>query len=103
CLEDAIIFCHLQFLANCPDSLIARKCGTTEAAEASRRAQAVLSAGWPHAADSPALLADLDGWLRADGNCRNPGTTAALGTAALFAALRSGILNVPISVPWHAE
>jgi triphosphoribosyl-dephospho-CoA synthase len=80
-VEDAIVHCHLTWLANHPDSLIARKRGVAEAEEASRRARRVL-ATWPHDAS------ELDAWLRAEGHTRNPGTSADLVTACLFVALR---------------
>ena len=35
-------------------------------------------------------LNEFDRWLRADGNRRNPGTTADLVAASLFAAFRRG-------------
>jgi triphosphoribosyl-dephospho-CoA synthase len=38
-------------------------------------------------------LAELDAWLRADGNRRNPGTTADLVAGCLSAALREGWLE----------
>jgi triphosphoribosyl-dephospho-CoA synthase len=82
-LESAIIRCHVELLAKHPDSLITRKCGHATAEEASRRAQQALDAGFT-AVD----VAELDAWLRADGQRRNPGTTADLVTACLFAALR---------------
>lgn len=86
-LEPAIIQCQLRLLADHPDSLIARKCGPAVAAEASRRARAVL--------DGVATLAELDAWLTADGHRRNPGTTADLVTACLFVALRQGLIGLP--------
>ena len=92
-LEGAIIYCHLTLLADHPDSLIARKRGLAEAEEASRRAAAVLDAGWP-TSDGWTALAELDAWLRAEGSGRNPGTTADLVTACLFVALREGIDNL---------
>ena len=41
-------------------------------------------------------LSDLDFWLRSDHHKRNPGTTADLVGATLFAALREGHLRVPL-------
>ena len=38
---------------------------------------------------------EFDAWLRADGHRRNPGTTADLIAASLFAAFRDGILPMP--------
>lgn len=96
-LETAIIGLHLALLARFPDSLIARKVGLEVAAEASRRAQAVLEAGWPAAHGAPAALAALDAWLRADGRRRNPGTTADLVCATLYLALHTGAIELPIA------
>jgi triphosphoribosyl-dephospho-CoA synthase len=80
-------------MAAYPDTLIARKRGPAEAEESARRARAVLAAGWP-AAPARAALAALDRWLRAVGHQRNPGTTADLVTACLFAALRDGTMQL---------
>jgi len=100
CLENAIIWAHLSILGQLHDSLITRKCGRDEAAEASRQAQAVLDAGWPDRAVGHKALADFDAWCRVRGHERNPGTTADLVTASLFAALRQGIMKVPSPWPW---
>jgi triphosphoribosyl-dephospho-CoA synthase len=91
-LEAAIIRCHLHLMAAYPDSLIARKCGLAEAEEAAARARRVLDAGWPGSSAGNAALLDLDSWLRAAGHSRNPGTTADLVTASLFAAVREGTI-----------
>jgi len=99
-LETAIIAAYLAFLAETPDTLIARKRGGETAREASRRASAVLASGWP---DHPEELPRLDAWLRADGHARNPGATADLATAALFAALRDGTIRLPIGVDWSGD
>ena len=40
-----------------------------------------------------AELAGFDAWLRADGHRRNPGTTADLIAATLFAGFRDGVLD----------
>jgi triphosphoribosyl-dephospho-CoA synthase len=71
-----------------------------EAAEATRWAQAGLAAGWPETEASQAAVAELDAWLRAEGNARNPGTTADLVTACLFVALRAATITLPPSYPW---
>jgi triphosphoribosyl-dephospho-CoA synthase len=84
-LEGAIIHCHLSWMANHPDSLIARKRGMAEAEEAGRRARQALTTWRGDIAE----LADLDAWLRAEGNGRNPGTSADLVTASLFVAVRT--------------
>ncbi|MBM82593.1 MAG: triphosphoribosyl-dephospho-CoA synthetase [Planctomycetaceae bacterium] len=85
--ESAIVGLQLQVMSQFPDSLIARKCGAEVAAESAKRAAAVLKLHWP----SSAALAEaerFDQWLRADGNRRNPGTTADIICAILFAYLR---------------
>ncbi len=76
--------CHAQIeiLATQVDSLIARKCGMATAEEARARAQAVQTAD-----NFDAAWRDFDGWLRADGHRRNPGTTADLIAAALWVLL----------------
>ncbi len=95
-VEDAVVACHLRLLATLGDSLIERKAGAATSGEASRRARAVLDAGWPRNERARALLDDLDRWLRSDGNRLNPGATADLTAASLFVALREGILRIPI-------
>jgi triphosphoribosyl-dephospho-CoA synthase len=92
-LEDAIIMAYLKQLAAAPDSLIQRKLGPGAAEEASHRAQAVLLKGSVRSESFKNAAADLDRWLRADGNRRNPGTTADLVAAGLFVLLRDGRLN----------
>lgn len=99
-LETALVGAFLRFLADRPDTLIARKCGLAVAAEASRRAGAVLAAGWPDSSGGVGELARLDGWLRADGHRRNPGATADLAAAGLYVALREGIISRPIVTNW---
>ena len=86
--ENAIIYTHLSFLAKYPDSLIARKCGAGEAQQACRMSQEVLDLGWPETPAGQSAFLAFDGWLSALGNTRNPGTSADLVTATLFATLR---------------
>lgn len=100
CLEGGVIVAHLTLLSRHPDSLIARKRGAAVAAEAAARAAVVLAAGWPETAASRTALTDLDRWLRGDGHARNPGTTADLVAAALFAELLQGAIPLPLSMPW---
>jgi len=94
-LETAIIAAFLGTLARYPDSLILRKAGREVALSVSRKAAEVLQAGWPGSAESHDRLQELDAWLRSRGNQLNPGTTADLVTAALFAALRDGTIQLP--------
>lgn len=84
----AIVGLHLSLMAMRPDTLIARKCGAEVAEESARRARLVLEAGWPQSSAGVELCDELDGWLRADGHRRNPGTTADLVAATLYAAQR---------------
>jgi len=101
-LETAIIFSYLKLLARHPDSLIARKFGPAWANEVSHRAAELLKAGWPVKHDAHRLFEGLDSWLRHPVNRFNPGTTADLVTAALYAALRDGIVNLAgISAIWQ--
>lgn len=102
-LEAAIIATHLHLMATYPDSLIARKRGAGEAAEAARRAQTVIVAGGLATEAGRRAFAELDLWLRAEGHTRNPGTSADLVTACLFAALREGMIALPFAKPWSIE
>jgi triphosphoribosyl-dephospho-CoA synthase len=99
-IEPAIIGAHLELLARRADSLIARKCGQAVATEATSRARAVLRAGWPRLAAARRLFDEFDAWLRADGNRRNPGTSADLVTACIFAALRDNNIGTPVAWSW---
>lgn len=91
--ETMVVGLHLEWLAQFPDSLIARKLGAEFARQVSDRASAVLSADWPRHPQARQMFVDFDLWLRADGNRRNPGTSADLVAATLFAALREGLLK----------
>ena len=97
--EAAIIGLQLELLSRHADSLIVRKCGQEIADEATRRAKVVLKAATPGTPNAQVELDRFDRWLRTGGNGRNPGTTADLIAASLFAAIRDG--KVPIvSPPW---
>jgi triphosphoribosyl-dephospho-CoA synthase len=96
-LETAIITTFLELLARHLDSLIVRKRGVETASEVTRRAADVLAAGWPGRPEARARCDAFDSWLRAQANRLNPGTTADLVTAALFAALRDGTISLPRS------
>jgi triphosphoribosyl-dephospho-CoA synthase len=93
---DAIVQVHLRLMSQFPDSLIARKCGPETATKSAHWAAQVLAAGPVGSEEYLESLADLDFWLRADGNRRNPGTTADLITAGLFVLLRDGIIQGPL-------
>jgi triphosphoribosyl-dephospho-CoA synthase len=96
-LETAIVTTFLELLARHPDSLIVRKRGAKTASEVTQRAALILAAGWPDCREGRAQCDAFDLWLRAEANRLNPGTTADLVTAALFAALRDGTIPLPRS------
>ena len=93
-LEQAVIHAHVSTMHRYPDSLIARKIGPGLAEQSAALAGNVLSSGKPFSEDYLAALSDLDFWLRADGNRRNPGTTADLIAAALFAGMRLNVIQI---------
>lgn len=88
-LDEAIVKAHLQQMAREPDSLIMRKCGQDVAEESQQRAKAVLA--------GEQTFDELDQWLREDGHARNPGTSADLITAGLFAAMAAGQVTFPMA------
>ncbi len=94
-LSETIVHVFLEILSEFPDSLIARRRGVEVAHKASGMARGVLASGGPRDQGYHEALADLDFWLRADGHRRNPGTTADLVAAGLFAALRDDIIKPP--------
>lgn len=94
-VETSIVAAHLTLLSRHPDSLIARKAGIDSAREVSRRAAAVVGAGWPDRAEGVRMCDEFDAWLRDPGRRLNPGTTADLVTAAIYAALRGGQIAAP--------
>ncbi len=95
-LGEAIVRAYLELLAQHPDSLVTRKCGTDMAAQVSAGAATVLRA-LPHGDDAyQTYRAEFDFWLRADGHRRNPGTTADIIAAALFMLLREEIITWPV-------
>ncbi|QDV37958.1 triphosphoribosyl-dephospho-CoA synthase [Tautonia plasticadhaerens] len=94
-LEAAIVLTHLTLMAGRPDTLIARKRGEAVARESARRAAGVLASGWPDGPGSVEAIREFDEWLRADGHARNPGATADLIAATLYAALCDGTIEFP--------
>jgi triphosphoribosyl-dephospho-CoA synthase len=115
-LGDAVVANFLAWLAHLPDSLIARKFGRDRAERVTSEARELLDrlaspvgtddstefgAAGPSNPDSLAdhpLVAAFDGGLRMTAPPINPGTTADLVTATLFAALRTGLLRS--THPW---
>ena len=95
-LTTSILHTHVELLASHSDSLIVRKCGEEAASRVTTMAQRVLDAGDPEDDNYQAAMSDFDFWLRSDGNRRNPGTTADLIAAALFAGLRDELITPPL-------
>ena len=93
--ESAVVWLHVWIMSCWPDTLIARKCGWAIAEEASLRARMLVDDARVDLKLDPGRLGEFDAWLRADGHRRNPGTTADLIAATLFAALRDGLINSP--------
>jgi len=93
--EAAIVSLHVWMMSRWPDTLIARKCGRDIAEQASVRAMSLIDSAASDGKLDRRQIAEFDGWLRADGHRRNPGTTADLIAAALFAALRDGLIAAP--------
>jgi triphosphoribosyl-dephospho-CoA synthase len=86
-LSGAILRAFLEVLAAVPDTLIARKAGPEAAEEVSGAARALRDRSAPEGPIDPEGLATLDARLRSRGNLLNPGTTADLTAAGLFALL----------------
>lgn len=96
-LTDRIVHAHVASIAARADSLILRKAGEETARKAMRYAQRAIAADPIGGEEYHRAVNDLDFWMRSDGNRRNPGATADLVAAALFAGLRDGL----IPPPWH--
>jgi triphosphoribosyl-dephospho-CoA synthase len=99
CVEAAIIDLQFRWLAEYPDSLIARKNGIAVAEDVQRRAAKVRDLGGIATPEGRAAGVALDKHLRSDSNKLNPGTTADLITACLFVALREN--KVAPSAPFR--
>lgn len=87
---DAVVEAYLSLLETSPDTHIARKLGSDEAAAVSRRAREVRAAGATRSAEGRRALEELDRELRDPRNRRNPGSTADLTCAALFVVILEG-------------
>jgi|694.fasta_scaffold93286_2 triphosphoribosyl-dephospho-CoA synthase len=97
--QQQIVWLAVRIMSEFGDSLIARKCGEEVSHAVREKAKSLLQTGWPAKGDSADSLMELDAFLRADGNRRNPGTTADLVAAILFAALREGWFSPDDSWP----
>ena len=102
-IEPAIIDLQLRWLAREPDTLIVRKNGMAVAEDVRRRAGDVIAVGGIETVEGRAAGRALDAHLRSDGNQLNPGTTADLIVAVLFAALRERIVSGNDPFLWQVE
>lgn len=94
-LDLGIVRTQIGLIAEYGDSLILRKCGEEIDHQAQIRATQIRDL-WDQQNDVglvEPMLAELDFWMRSDGNRRNPGTTADLIGAGLFVGLQSGQLS----------
>jgi triphosphoribosyl-dephospho-CoA synthase len=96
-LGEAIVRSYLELIRDCPDSLIARKCGSEMAQAVSSRVGAVLESAALGDGQFDMMLADLDFWLRSDGNRLNPGTSADIVAASLFVLLVERRVDWPVA------
>ncbi len=88
--SDATVECFLALLSATPDTHIARKLGRVEAERVAARAREVVAAGVAGSTARRASLASLDRELRDPRNTHNPGATADLTCASLFAVIIEG-------------
>ena len=89
-MTDAIVEAYLMLLAETPDTHIARRGGDTLARHVSGLAADALAAGGVRSDEGRLRIAAMDVSLRDPRNLGNPGTTADLTAAAIFAALIVG-------------
>jgi triphosphoribosyl-dephospho-CoA synthase len=86
-MSEAVIQTFLTILTQVPDTLIARKNGMDVARKVSERAGQVLKCGGIFSVKGKAEIKKFDLDLRDKGHTLNPGTTADLTAAVLFAYL----------------
>ncbi|MEM9410660.1 MAG: triphosphoribosyl-dephospho-CoA synthase [Planctomycetota bacterium] len=97
-INESIIYAHVSMLARYGDSLIKRKCGQEASDHARMMACKALEPLINRDREGyHSGVAELDFWLRSDGNSRNPGTTADLITAGIFV----GIINEHLTAPFN--
>jgi len=88
--SDAVVQTALTILSRVPDTLIARKEGLTTARAVSEEAAHVLAVGGAFSERGREALEAFDRSIRDDEHRLNPGTTADLTTASIFALLVEG-------------
>ena len=97
--DDAVVEVFLTLLKAASDTHVARRGGLDLANEVSTRAAAVLDAGGVRSDAGRRALLQMDAALRSPGNTANPGTTADLTAAAIFAFLLAGGWNAAEDLP----
>ncbi len=102
-LEAAIVDLQLRWLEKEPDSLIARKNGRGVACGVLEQAAKVVKLGGIATSEGRRAGIELDRYLRSDGNNLNPGTTADLIAACLFAILRDNDVTPSTPFEWQVE
>lgn len=89
-LNAAIVHTFLKVLAECPDTLIARKTNLEKALEVSFKAKEILKLGGLETSNGRKSLREFDRELRKVGNLLNPGTTADIIAASLALIILDG-------------
>jgi triphosphoribosyl-dephospho-CoA synthase len=84
---DAIVETFLQLLAQMRDTHIVRRTGVEAADRVSRLARGVLEAGGVRSPEGRQSIEAMDEAIRDSRNSHNPGTTADLTAASIFATL----------------
>lgn len=102
-IEAAMIDLQLRWMARCPDSLIVRKNGMAVANDVRQRSSRVLELGGIETAEGRLAAIELDRHLRSRGNRLNPGATADMIAACLFAALRENKVVPSTPFRWEVE
>ncbi len=97
-IERAIVETQMEVLRIACDSHIHRKLGSVAATEVKLAAQAI---GGLETPAGRRAFGEFDAWLRADNHARNPGTTADLIAAGLFAALREKRIAIDAPFVWE--
>lgn len=91
--DDAVVETFLTLLAANVDTHVVRRAGEAVAEDVSRRARRTLDAGGVRSAAGRTAIDEMDRAIRDAGNLGNPGTTADLTAAAIFAVLVCGGWN----------
>lgn len=97
--DAAIVETYLVLLSAAPDTLIARKLGVPEAESVSRAAATIMAGGGVRTPTGRSRIEAFDERLRDLRNRANPGATADLTAAALFAYLLAGDYHLRPIVP----